>query len=88
MPPPPRGKGKLFGGKGPRRVPDPGQRVRLLGEDEKWRGGFRAISGPLSDESYGVIVWVAEEEEWETATLKRRTPVGMPWPLDRLLPED
>ncbi len=88
MSPPSHGKGKLFGGKGPRRVPDPGQRVRLLGEDGKWRGGFRAISGPLSDENYGVIVWVAEEEEWETATLKRRAPVGMPWPLDRLLPED
>lgn len=84
MSPSSHGKRKLFGGKGPPRVPDPGQRVRLLGEDENWRGGFRAITGPLSDENYGFIIWVAEEEEWETATLKRRPAVGMPWPLDRL----
>ncbi|WP_119069748.1 hypothetical protein [Rubrobacter indicoceani] len=76
---------RIFG-KEPPRVPDPDQRVRLLGEDEKWREGFRAISGPLSHDSYGVVVWVAEEEEWETATLKRRRPVGMAWPLDRIEP--
>ncbi|AHY45566.1 Hypothetical Protein RradSPS_0283 [Rubrobacter radiotolerans] len=76
-------RGRFFG-KEPPRVPDPGQRVRLLGADDKWRMGFRAISGPLSDDSYGVVVWVAEEEEWETATLKRRAPVGMAWPLDRM----
>ncbi len=79
-------RGRKFFGKEPRRVPDPGQRVRLLGQDEQWRTGFRAISGPLSDDSYGLVVWVAEEEEWETATLKRRRPVGMAWPLDRIEP--
>lgn len=73
-----------FFGKEPPRVPDPSQRVRLLGEDGKWRSGFRAISGPLSHESYEVVVWVAEEEEWETATISGRPPVGMAWPLERV----
>lgn len=63
--------------------------MRLLSPDGKWRDGFLAVSGPLSDEAYGVIVWVvAEEEEWETATLNRRPPVRMPWPLDHLKPEE
>lgn len=79
-------RGRNFFGKEPPRVPDPGQGVRLLGQDGKWRTGFRAVSGPLSDDFYGVVVWVAEEEEWETATLKHRPPVGMAWPLDRMEP--
>lgn len=82
------GFSRRFFGKEPPKVPDPGQKVRLLGEDGKWRSGFRAVSGPLSDDAYGVIIWVAEEEEWETATLKRRSPVGMSWPLERLEPDE
>ena len=66
------------------RVPDPGQRVRLLGPDGAWRGGFVAVSGPLSDDQYGVVIKVAEEAEISTSERQRRAPVTMTWPLERL----
>ena len=68
----------------PPKVPDPGQRVRLLGPDGAWRGGFAAVSGPLSDERYGVVVKVAEEREFLASDHRGRPPVSMSWPLEML----
>lgn len=62
-------------------VPDPGQRVRLMGPDGAWRGGFVAVSGPLSDDRYGVVVRVARREEVLAASDERRRPVALSWPL-------
>ena len=42
-------------------VPDPGQQVDLLAENGETLHGFRAVSGPLSYERGGVVVWVATE---------------------------
>ncbi|QYJ15727.1 hypothetical protein Rxycam_01555 [Rubrobacter xylanophilus DSM 9941] len=73
-----------FGRKRRPEVPDPGQRVSLLGPDGRWRDGFVAVSGPLSDDRYGVVVRVAEEGEYREARREGRRPVWMPWPLDRM----
>ena len=43
---------------------DPGQRVLLLSEDGSRIEGFRAVSGPLTAETGGVILRVAIEEEY------------------------
>jgi hypothetical protein len=65
-------------------VPDPGQNVRLMGPDGAWRGGFVAVSGPLSDDRYGVVVRVAEEKEFLASRRERRRPVALSWPLGML----
>lgn len=65
-------------------MPDPGQQVRLLGEDGMWREGFRAISGPLTAGNGEIVVWVAEEGEYRIAGLEGRSAVGILWPVDRL----
>lgn len=72
----------------PPRVPDPGQKVMLLGPDGVWRGGFRAVSGPLSARSGGIIIRVAEEGEYRWAKLEGRPAVSMPWPLEDLKVEE
>lgn len=69
------------------RVPDPGQKVALLVGDE-WRGGFRAVSGPLTGKNGDIEVLVAEEEEYRLSRLTDRRPVRMSWPLDRLRIEE
>src|SRR4028118_1796890 len=48
-----------FGRTSPPLVPDPGQQVDLLAENGQILNGFRAVSGPLSYERGGVVVWVA-----------------------------
>ncbi|MEW6635263.1 MAG: hypothetical protein AB1425_00455 [Actinomycetota bacterium] len=70
--------------KRPPRIPDPGQRVRIKAFDEEWRGGFRAISEPETDERGDVVIWVAEEEEYRAADIEGRPAVGMPWPVSRM----
>lgn len=62
-------------------MPDPGQRVELLGHDGEWRGGFVAVSGPLSDDRHGIVVKVAQEEEFVVSEFQGRRPVAMNWPL-------
>ena len=47
-----------FGKNRPPLVPDPGQQVDLLAENGETLRGFRAVSGPLSYERGGVVVWV------------------------------
>ncbi len=69
-------------------MPDPGQRLRLLGPDGTWRGGFVAVSGPLSDDRYGVVVKVAEEGEFLASERERRRAVVLTWPLGMLEIED
>ena len=58
--------------------------MRLLGSDGAWRGGFVAVSGPLSDDRHGVVIKVAEEAEISASERQRRAPVTMTWPLERL----
>ena len=53
-----------FGKNRPPLVPDPGQQVDLLAENGETLRGFRAVSGPLSYERGGVVVWVATEAEY------------------------
>lgn len=65
-------------------VPDPGQRVKLRGPDGTWRDGFVAVSGPLSDDRYGVVVKVAEWGEFVASERERRPPVALTWPLEML----
>lgn len=72
--------GRRWGRRRPE-VPDPGQRVKLRGPDGTWREGFVAVSGPLSDDRYGVVVRVAEEREFSLAELQGRSPVSLAWPL-------
>jgi hypothetical protein len=72
----------------PPRVPDPGQKVLLLGVDGVWRGGFRAVSGPLSAPRGGIIVRVAEEGEYRSAGIEDRPVVSVPWPIEDVRVEE
>lgn len=68
----------------PPRVPDPGQRVLVRLTDGPWREGFRAISGPITDENGEVVVWVAEDTEYGQARAEERRPVGFRLPVERV----
>ena len=62
-------------------IPDPGQRVRLLGQrGRRLRGRYRTISGPLTDPKDGVVICVAEEHEYQEALQEGRRAEGVPWP--------
>ena len=65
-------------------IPDPDQRVRLLGHRGRWRGRYRTISGPLSDPKDGVVIWVAEEREYREALREGRRAEGMAWPARQM----
>jgi len=73
-----------FGKNRPPLVPDPGQQVDLLAENGQILNGFRAVSGPLSYERGGVVVWVATEAEFRDAKRERRPAVSMPWPAGKV----
>ena len=73
-----------FGKNRPPLVPDPGQPVELLTEDGGRLKGFRAASGPLTSERYGVEIQVATEQEYADAKREGRPPVCMPWPAGRV----
>jgi hypothetical protein len=73
-----------FGSNRPPLVPDPGQPVELLAENGETLEGFRAVTGPLTYERGGVVVWVATEVEYRDATRERRPAVSMPWPADKV----
>lgn len=70
--------------KRPPRVADPGQHVDLRTEDGSWREGFRALSGPWTAETGGVVILVATEDEYRTAGREGRSAVGVPWPAGRM----
>jgi hypothetical protein len=74
----------FFLGKKPPLVPDPGQRVRLRTERSRWRGRFRAVSYPYTDASGVVVVWVAEEGEYQEALREGRRAVGVAWPTKQM----
>jgi hypothetical protein len=65
------------------KVPDPGQRVLLL-ENDEWRVGFRAVSEPITAETGEVVILVAEEEEFRAARWDNRLADGKPWPVSRM----
>ncbi len=75
----------VFGTK-PSLVPEPGQRVRLRAGRRRWRGSYRAISSPYTDEGLGVVVRVAEEGEYREAAREGRRAFGMPWPVYQMEP--
>ena len=68
----------------PVRVPGPGEVVDLRMEDGSWRQGFRALSGPTTAETGGVLVRVCTEDEHEEAHRDERRAVGMWWPVARM----
>jgi hypothetical protein len=70
--------------KRPLAVPELGQRVRLRTARGRWRGSYRAVSEPYTDEGGAVVVRVAEEEEYQAARREGRRAIGMPWPVGQL----
>ena len=68
-------------------VPEPGQRVRLrTRRGGRWRGSFRAVSYPYTDDGLGVVVRIAEEEEYRKAVREGRQAFGVPWPAHQIEP--
>ncbi len=65
-------------------IPDPGQQVWLLERRGRLRGRYRTISGPLSDPKDGVVIWVAEEHEYQEALHEGRRTEGMAWPVRQM----
>jgi hypothetical protein len=68
-------------------VPEPGQRVRLrTRRGRRWRGSFRAVSYPYTEEGLGVVVRIAEEEEYRKAVREGHPAFGVPWPVHQIEP--
>jgi hypothetical protein len=71
--------------KRPLAVPEVGQRVRLrTARGRRWRGSYRAVSEPYTDEGGVVVLRVAEEEEYRAARREGRSAIGMPWPVRQM----
>jgi hypothetical protein len=71
----------FLGKKKPLVVPEPGQRVRLRAGRGPWRGNFRAVSYPYTDEAGEVVIRVARESEYQEAMREGRRAVGIAWPV-------
>ena len=71
--------------KRPLLVPEPGQRVRLRTGRGRWRGSYRAISEPFTDDMGVVVLRVAEEEEYRKALPEGRSVMGTPWPVRQVV---
>jgi hypothetical protein len=84
--------GPTFLGKKPLSVPEPRQRVRLRAGRGPWRGNFRAVSYPYTDEAGEVVIRVARESEYQDALREGRLAVGLAWPVRQVevvsFPED
>jgi hypothetical protein len=84
--------GPTFLGKKPLPVPEPRQKVRLRAGRGPWRGNFRAVSYPYTDEAGEVVIRVARESEYHDALMEGRRAIGMPWPVRQVevvsFPED
>jgi hypothetical protein len=65
-------------------IPEPRQRVRLRARRGPWRGNFRAVSYPYTDEAGEVVIRVAKESEYQNALREGRRAVGMPWPIQQV----
>jgi hypothetical protein len=70
--------------KRPLLIADPGQRVRLRARRISWRGTFRAVSEPYTDETGEVVMRVAKEGEYQNAIREGRRAVSMPWPVRQI----
>jgi hypothetical protein len=70
--------------KKPPLIPEPRQRVRLRTARGRWRGSFRAVSEPYTDEAGEVVVRVAKESEYQNAISEGRRAAGMPWPVGQI----
>jgi hypothetical protein len=66
------------------RIPDPGEHIDLRTENGAWRQGFRALSKPWTADSGEVMIGVATEDEYRAAGREGRSPVGVPWSMERL----
>ncbi len=73
-----------FFGNRPPFIPEPGQRVRLRTARGRWRGSFRAVSEPYTEEGVGVVIRVTEEREYRAAFRESRRAVNMPWPARQM----
>ena len=84
--------GPTFLGKRPLTVPEPRQRVRLRAGRKRWRGNFRAVSYPYTDEAGEVVIRVARESEYQDAIREGRRAIGIVWPVRQVevvsFPED
>jgi hypothetical protein len=76
--------GLTFLRKKPLPIPEPRQKVRLRAGRGPWRGNFRAVSEPYTDEAGEVVIRVAEEREYQSANREGRRAVGMPWPVRQI----
>jgi hypothetical protein len=47
-------------------------------------GSFRAISEPATAETGEVVIWVAQEQEYEDSIREGRPAVGRPWPAKQM----
>jgi hypothetical protein len=65
-------------------IPEPGQRVRLRTGRGRWRGNFRAVSYPYTDEQLGVVVRIVDEGEYWEDVRQGRGTLGMPWPAHQI----
>jgi hypothetical protein len=74
----------FFFRKKPPLIPEPRQRVRLRTARGRWRGSFRAVSEPYTDEAGEVVVRVAKESEYQTAISEGHLAAGMPWPVGQI----
>jgi len=52
----------------------------------RWRGSFRAVSCPYTDDGLGVVVRIAEEEEYRKAVREGHAAFGVPWPAHQIEP--
>ncbi len=57
-----------------------------------WRGNFRAVSYPYTDEAGEVVIRVARESEYQDAMREGRRAVSIAWPVRQVevasFPED
>ena len=78
--------------KKPLPVPEPRQKVRLRAGRGPWRGNFRAVSYPYTDEAGEVVIRVARESEYQDAIREGRRAVAIAWPVRQVevasFPED
>lgn len=74
-----------FGRKRPPLVPDPGQQVELVSYDGSRLHGFRAVSGPFTNEAGEVVIRVATEQEYQDAMQEGRRAVSMSWSAGKVL---
>jgi hypothetical protein len=73
-------------------IPEPRQKVRLRAGRGRWRGNFRAVSYPYTDEAGEVVIRIARESEYQDALREGRRAIGIAWPVRQVevlsFPED